>query len=65
MNKMNEKKKLKNGSDFRFKDFGIVILLLMSEDSRNRRDLREKDEFEIFEIVIVWSLQTILFVIVI
>lgn len=65
MNKMNETKKLKKGSDFRFKDFGIVVLLLMSEDSRNRRDLREKDEFEIFEIVIVWSLQTILFVIVI
>lgn len=53
MNKMNEKKKLKNGSDFRFKDFGIVILFLMIEDSRNRRDLKEKDEFKIFEIVIV------------
>lgn len=39
------KKKLKNGSDFRFEEFEIVILLTESGDCRKRGDLREKDEY--------------------
>lgn len=42
------KKKLKNGSDFRFEEFEIVILLIESGDCRKRGDLREKDEYRNF-----------------
>lgn len=39
------KKKLRNGKDFRFEEFGIVILFTDSEDCRKRGDLREEGEY--------------------